>query len=111
MFMDNLTMKFERKKLYDEIWDISLTGVSKKYGLKVIKIFFKEETIKKYINYITDNNFRKIFILGMFIPFLPDDLLCYLAGISNIKTKTFLYSICITKFFTIILYSLFLEII
>ena len=30
MFMDNLTMKFERKKLYDEIWDISLTGVSKK---------------------------------------------------------------------------------
>ena len=32
MFMDSLSMKFERKKLYDEIWDISLTGVSKKYG-------------------------------------------------------------------------------
>lgn len=24
MFMDSLSMKFERKKLYDEIWDISL---------------------------------------------------------------------------------------
>ena len=33
MFMDNLTMKFERKNLYDEIWDIWLTAVSKKYGL------------------------------------------------------------------------------
>lgn len=38
MFMDNLTMKFERKKLYDEIWDISLTGVSKKYGLNYTKL-------------------------------------------------------------------------
>ena len=36
--MDNLTMKFERKKLYDEIWDISLTGVSKKYGLNYTKL-------------------------------------------------------------------------
>ena len=31
MFMGNLSMKFEREKLYNEIWDISLTGVSKKY--------------------------------------------------------------------------------
>lgn len=38
MFMDNLTMKFERKKLYDEIWDMSLTGVSKKYGLNYTKL-------------------------------------------------------------------------
>lgn len=38
MFMDNLTMKFERKKLYDEIWDISLTGVSKKYALNYTKL-------------------------------------------------------------------------
>ena len=36
--MDNLTMKFERKKLYDEIWDISLTGVSKKYRLNYTKL-------------------------------------------------------------------------
>ena len=36
--MDNLTMRFERKKLYDEIWDISLTGVSKKYGLNYTKL-------------------------------------------------------------------------
>lgn len=38
MFMDNLTMRFERKKLYDEIWNISLTGVSKKYGLNYTKL-------------------------------------------------------------------------
>lgn len=36
--MGNLSMKFEREKLYDEIWDISLTGVSKKYGLNYAKL-------------------------------------------------------------------------
>ena len=38
MFMGNLSMKFERENLYDEIWDISLTGVSKKYGLNYAKL-------------------------------------------------------------------------
>lgn len=38
MFMGNLSMKFEREKLYNEIWDISLTGVSKKYGLNYAKL-------------------------------------------------------------------------
>lgn len=47
MFMGNLSMKFEREKLYDEIWDISLTGVSKKYGLNYAKLVqvCKENTI------------------------------------------------------------------
>lgn len=36
--MDSLSIKFERKKLYDEIWEISLTGVSKKYGLNYTKL-------------------------------------------------------------------------
>ena len=36
--MNSLSIKFERKKLYDEIWDISLTGVSKKYGLSYTKL-------------------------------------------------------------------------
>ena len=31
--MNSLSIKFERKKLYNEIWEISLSGVSKKYGL------------------------------------------------------------------------------
>lgn len=36
--MNSLSVKFLRKKLYDEIWDISLTGVSKKYGLNYTKL-------------------------------------------------------------------------
>ncbi len=36
--MDSLSMKFERNRLYDEIWEISLTGVAKKYGLNYTKL-------------------------------------------------------------------------
>ena len=36
--MNSLSIKFERKKLYDEIWKISLTGVAKKYGLNYTKL-------------------------------------------------------------------------
>lgn len=36
--MNSLSMKFERSKLYDEIWEISLTGVAKKYGLNYTKL-------------------------------------------------------------------------
>ena len=82
--------------------------LSKRYGINLIRKIFKEETINKYLN---KDKFTKLFLIAIILPYFPDDLLCYLAGISNIKTKTFLYSICITKFFTIILYSLFLEII
>ncbi len=38
IFMDSLSMKFERNRLYDEIWEISLTGVAKKYGLNYTKL-------------------------------------------------------------------------
>ena len=47
--MDSLSVKFERKKLYDEIWEISLTGVSKKYGLNYTKLV---QACKKIIFHI-----------------------------------------------------------
>ena len=80
--------------------------LSKKYGLKLLKLFFKEETIQKYIKYIQNAQFKKIFIVGIFLPFLPDDLLCYMAGISKMNFFTFLKYVCIGKIFTIVMYSI-----
>lgn len=36
--MDSFSIKFDRRQLYDEIWEISLTGVAKKYGLNYSKL-------------------------------------------------------------------------
>ena len=83
--------------------------LSRKYGLKLIYKMFKEETIQKYLTYIRTNQFHKIFFLGIFLPGLPDDLLCYIAGISKMDYKTFLLIILMGKPLSLLIYSFFLE--
>ena len=81
--------------------------LSRIYGIKVVEKFFPEETINKYLKYIQNNRFTAIFFLGIFLPGLPDDLLCYIAGLSKMSWKTFLFIILIGKPFALIFYSLF----
>lgn len=90
------------------IGSIIAFNLSRKYGIKIINNFFKEETIEKYLKYIKDNKFNKIFFLGIFLPGLPDDLLCYIAGMSKINFKKFLTIILLGKPLTLLTYSFFL---
>ena len=83
--------------------------LSRKYGIKLVKKIFKEETINKYLKYIKTNKFDKIFFAGIFIPGLPDDLLCYIAGLSNMNLKKFIIIILLGKPFALILYSIFIK--
>ena len=83
--------------------------LSRKYGIKLIYKLFCKETIEKYLKYIQTNKFEKIFFWGIFLPGFPDDLLCYIAGISNMKFKRFLGIIIIGKPFALIMYSLFMN--
>lgn len=82
--------------------------LSKKYGLKLIQKIFSKETVNHYLKYIQNNQFSKIFFLGIFLPGLPDDLLCYVAGLSQIPFKTFLIIILLGKPLSLILYSFFM---
>ena len=81
--------------------------LSQKYGLTIIHKFFKEETTQKYLKYIQNHTFFKIFMLGIILPGFPDDLLCYIAGISNIKFKPFLLIVLLGKPISLLAYSLF----
>lgn len=83
--------------------------LAKRYGLRLIEKIFKEETINKYIKYIKNNYFYKIFIIGIFLPILPDDLLCYIAGISQISFKKFLIIILLGKPISLLTYSIFMK--
>lgn len=85
-------------------------SLSKKYGMGIIKKLFKEETINKYLNYIKEKKFDKIFFYGILMPGAPDDLLCYIAGITHINYKMFIKTILICKPLTLIFYSLFMYI-
>ena len=83
--------------------------LSLKYGMVLINKIFKKETIQKYLKYIQCNQFQKIFFWGIFLPGLPDDLLCYIAGISGMSFKKFIVIILIGKPLSLILYSLFVN--
>lgn len=83
--------------------------LSRKFGLSLIEKFFKEETIQKYLKYIRTKKFDKVFFLGILFPGAPDDLLCYIAGISKMKFQTFLIYVLLGKPLTLIFYSLFAD--
>lgn len=82
--------------------------LSRMFGLPLIKKLFKEETVNKYLKYIKTDTFNKIFILGIFLPGLPDDLLCYIAGFSKMNFKMFVIVILLGKPLTLLGYSIFI---
>ena len=81
--------------------------LSRNYGLPLINKLFQKETVDKYLKYIRTKKFEKVFFWGIFLPGAPDDLLCYIAGISGLTFLRFLFIILIGKPFTLIFYSLF----
>lgn len=83
--------------------------LSRKYGLKLVKRLFNEDIVNKYLLYIRTDKFNKIFFLGIFLPGAPDDLLCYIAGLSKMKLKTFTIIILIGKPLALLMYSLFIK--
>lgn len=83
--------------------------LSRNFGLPLIRKLFKEETINKYLKYIRTKKFEKIFFWGIFLPGAPDDLLCYIAGISNLTFRKFIIIILVGKPLTLVFYSLFVN--
>ena len=82
--------------------------ISNKYGITLVRKLFKSSIINKYLTYFNNNNFE-MFIIGIIFPGFPDDLLCYIAGLSKISFKRFLVIILIGKFISLLFYSLFVN--
>ncbi|MGT2667165.1 TVP38/TMEM64 family protein [Streptococcus rifensis] len=87
----------------------SLLGfhIAKRFGRPSLALFFKPETIAKYEKW-TDpsSNFTKYFAIAIFLPFAPDDFLCYLAGTTKMSYQTFTTIILLGKPLAIIVYSM-----
>lgn len=83
--------------------------IAKYFGTRAICFLFREETINRYLSHIKSNKFNKVFLWGIVLPGAPDDLLCYVAGISNISILEFIIIILLGKPLTLIFYSLFAD--
>lgn len=93
------------------IGSVIVYHLAKRYGLNLIRKIFKENTINKYLTWFNTKNYLKLFFIAIILPGFPDDLLCYIAGISNIRFKNFLLIILIGKPISLLTYSLFINII
>ena len=85
--------------------------LSKKFGIKIINILFKEKTIKKYMKYLNNDKFSLIFFITILLPFFPDDLLCYISGLSKMTIKKFIIIVMLGKPISLLLYSIFIKMI
>lgn len=86
--------------------------IAKRYGRPLMVKMFDKKLIDKYENWTEKNGrFTKLFALAIFLPVAPDDFLCYLAGTTRMKLKTFTAVILLGKPLSIAAYSMGLNLI
>lgn len=81
--------------------------LSKNYGKPFVRGMIGEKNYEKYIGWLDKGNgFDKAFAVAIFLPVAPDDLLCYIAGLTKMTLKRFTAIIILGKPGSILLYSL-----
>lgn len=81
--------------------------LSKKYGIQLVKSMIKEKAYEKYIGWIEKGNkFENFFACAIFFPVAPDDILCYIAGLTKMRLKKFVTIILLGKPLSIAVYSM-----
>ena len=83
--------------------------ISRNFGLPFIRKLFCKRNINKYLGYIQNRGFDTVFFFGILLPGAPDDLLCYIAGVSGISNFKFIVTILLGKPLTLIFYSCFMR--
>lgn len=77
------------------------------YGKPFIQSVTKPQTYEKYIGKIDKGRrFEIFFFISILLPGFPDDLICMLAGLTNMTVKRYTLLLLIGKPFSIALYSI-----
>ena len=72
-------------------------ATSRKYGRPFIEKIVSKERLKKF-DYIFSNKGAIILFVFLLIPIFPDDILCYLAGLTRIKMRNLMLINAIGRF-------------
>ncbi|HAG04146.1 MAG TPA: hypothetical protein DCG28_01790 [Lachnospiraceae bacterium] len=89
------------------IGSMMVFAIARYYGRPILNKMFSEKLIKKYDYWTTEQKyFTKMFAFAIFFPVSPDDFLCYLAGTTKMRWRTFVLIMIFCKPFSIVVYSL-----
>lgn len=81
--------------------------LAKHYGKPLVRTIAGESRYEKYSKWLEGNGkFDRFFAAAIFFPVAPDDLLCYLAGLTRMSVKKFTAIILLAKPASIALYSM-----
>lgn len=81
--------------------------LARTYGKCLVKVFVKEKTYDKYITWLDKGKkFDIFFALAIFFPCAPDDVLCWIAGLTKMSWKRFSAIILLGKPASIAVYSM-----
>lgn len=80
--------------------------LGRKFGMPVIEMFVSSEHIQKYKHYLNHKYFKRLFIIAIVIPGMPDDSLSFLAGLSDMTLKEIIWTMILGKPWVLLLYSL-----
>jgi len=80
--------------------------LARKHGRPLVEMLVPKQKMAKYIGWLDEKSrFNKIFTFGMFFPISPANILCYLAGLSNMSFKRFFLTLSLGKPLTLFIYS------
>lgn len=80
--------------------------LARKFGRPFVKLLVHKNKFQKYTQWLEDKKrFSKLFTFGMFFPLSPADLLCYIAGLSDISFKRYIVTLSLGKPLTLFIYS------
>lgn len=81
-------------------------GLAKYYGVDLVSQMVSPKIYEKYQGDSKNvARFEKIFIFAMFFPLSPDDVICYMAGLSKMRITYFSKVLFIGKAVSLLLYS------
>ncbi|MDR1033105.1 MAG: TVP38/TMEM64 family protein [Candidatus Nomurabacteria bacterium] len=60
--------------------------IARRFGRPLAEKLFKKDSIKKF-DYITESSGAFILFIIFLLPFFPDDMICYLAGLTKVPIK------------------------
>lgn len=79
--------------------------ISRRYGVVFVKNLISIKKYEKYSEWLEKKNFDMFFAAAIFFPFAPDDILCFIAGLTKMSFVKFIIIILAGKPFAIFLYS------
>lgn len=79
--------------------------LSRHVGTDLLHARFRPATVDRYLGWLGHRHFTRWFAIAIALPVAPDDLLCYLAGMSTMRLRTFLLIILLLKPWALIAYT------